>query len=85
MILDKINWPREEDIDLDVCTHEEVSRAVGFLRQFIENGKHLPRIDSTDSYCRLSYLMDGFIDVFDNTISVNFLWFTAFLWLDVSF
>lgn len=38
MVLDKINWPtQEEDEDSDVSL-EDTCRITGFLRTFIENG-----------------------------------------------
>lgn len=38
MILDKIIWPREEDIDEEVLTLADLCRALSFLRKFIETG-----------------------------------------------
>lgn len=37
IILDRIRWPNDEDVDEDICTLEEQQRALLFLRQFIEN------------------------------------------------
>lgn len=38
MILDKIVWPRDEDVDEDILSLEEQQKALHFLRRFIENG-----------------------------------------------
>lgn len=39
MVLDKINWPtQDEEEDSDVSL-EDTCRITGFLRTFVENGK----------------------------------------------
>ena len=39
MVLDRINWPLEDDSDKDEdFSLEEKCRTTGFLRMFIENG-----------------------------------------------
>ncbi|XP_035987207.1 uncharacterized protein LOC110366477 isoform X4 [Fundulus heteroclitus] len=38
MILDNINWPRDEDIDEDIVSLEDHCRIMTFLRKFIEDG-----------------------------------------------
>ena len=39
MVLDRINWPLEDDSDEDEdFSLEEKCRTTGFLRMFIENG-----------------------------------------------
>ncbi|XP_032381954.1 uncharacterized protein LOC116695644 isoform X2 [Etheostoma spectabile] len=38
MILDNINWPRDEDIDEGIVSLEDHCRVMTFLRKFIEDG-----------------------------------------------
>ena len=39
MVLDKINWPTQDDEEDSDVSLEDACRVTGFLRAFIENGK----------------------------------------------
>lgn len=39
MIIDNINWPKNEDIDEDIVSLEDHCLIMSFLRRFIESGK----------------------------------------------
>lgn len=48
MVLEKINWPtQDEDEDREVSL-EDTCRITGFLRTFIENGKYV--LNSSSGY-----------------------------------